>query len=446
MSSDVRAAPHDTTAATAARRPIGVRLLPDVWHYGWWVAIAIAVVMFATVGVGYYGLAVFLRPLQEENGWSNAWVSGATGLYFAVSGLAGLLIGPTIDRRGPLRPMALGITLVGASSLLLGFVDELYELFAVYTLQAIGFGLAGSVAINSIVAHWFVTKRAKAMSISATGVSMGGIVLSPLGTWMVSQGGVSLAATVMGLLVLVVGLPIVAFVLVWDPAEIGLTPDAGAPDRSFRNDALSDEVQQRIWTRGAAARTVAFWAILVAFVLALLAQTGFLLHQIAFLTDRFGSANRAALALSTTAFGSVVARFALGQVADRMNKRLLSSALFVIQGAAILGLLATTTDSVISYLLVLVVGFTIGNIYMMQTLLVGETFGLASLATVFGVIGLAAQIASGVGPGAIGIIQTATGPQVMAVSLRSRFRLWCRSDVRGRRDRAGGAATCDGGG
>ena len=45
-----------------------------------------AVIMFVTVGVGYYGLAVFLSPLQEENGWSNAVVSGATGWFFAVGG------------------------------------------------------------------------------------------------------------------------------------------------------------------------------------------------------------------------------------------------------------------------------------------------------------------------------------------------------------------------
>jgi hypothetical protein len=35
---------------------------------------------------------VFLRPLQEENDWSNGVVSGATGLYFTVSGLTGALI------------------------------------------------------------------------------------------------------------------------------------------------------------------------------------------------------------------------------------------------------------------------------------------------------------------------------------------------------------------
>ncbi|MEL7209003.1 MAG: MFS transporter, partial [Actinomycetota bacterium] len=367
-----------STVPNRTRKPIGLRVLPGVWHEGWWIAIAVAMVMFATVGVGFYGLAVFLRPLQEENGWSNAAVSGATGLYFSVSGLTGFLIGPVVDRRGPLRPMAIGITLVGASALLLGLVDQLWQLYAVYLLQAVAFGLAGAVAVNSIIARWFITKRAKAMSISSTGVSLGGVILSPLGTWLIGRGGVSLAATVMGLLVLAVGLPIVAAVLVWDPADVGLEPDAGAPDAGVDNHALRAEVQQRVWTRSEAAGTVAFWAVLIAFLLALLAQTGFLLHQIAFLTDRLGSANRAALALSTTALGSILARFILGQFADRLDKRRLAAGLFTIQGAAVLGLLAVD-HIVMTYAMVMIVGFTIGNIYMMQTLLVGELFGLVSL-------------------------------------------------------------------
>ncbi|MEM9132395.1 MAG: MFS transporter [Actinomycetota bacterium] len=395
-------------ATTAARRPLGVRLLPEVWHYGWWIALGIAVVMFATVGVGFYGLAVFLAPLQDENGWSNAAVSGATGLYFSLSGLTGFLVGPLVDRRGPLRPMAIGITLVGLSAMALARVDELWQLYLVYSVQAVAFGLAGQVATNAIIARWFVTKRAKAISISATGVSLGGVVLAPLGTWLIGRGGVSLAALVMGVLVIVIALPIVATVLVWDPAQVDLEVDGGAANPGVANASLADEVQQRVWTRTEAARTVAFWAVLAAFLLGLAAQTGFLLHQIAFLTERFGSANRAAFALSITAFGSIVARIALGQVADRLDKRVLTAGLFGLQGAAILGLLAIDGIAV-TYALVMVVGFTIGNVYMMQTLLVGELFGMVSLATVFGVIGLAVQVGSGLGPLLVGLIEDRTG-------------------------------------
>ena len=81
--------------------PLAARLLPSTTFYGWYVAVGCAVLMLVGVGVGYYGLAVFLRPLQDDHGWSNATVSGATGLYFSVSGLTGALVGPHVDRHGP---------------------------------------------------------------------------------------------------------------------------------------------------------------------------------------------------------------------------------------------------------------------------------------------------------------------------------------------------------
>ncbi|MEM7321883.1 MAG: MFS transporter [Actinomycetota bacterium] len=404
--------PGDGNRATGADEVIdqtlGHRLLPRRIHYGWWITIGIAALMFGTLGVGYYGLAVFLRPLQEENGWSNTAVSGATGLYFTVSGITGFFLGPLVDRHGPRRFLIAGVLLVGLAAIALGSVSTLLGLYVVYIVQAVAFGLAGTVGINSIMARWFVTRRAKAMSISATGISLGGIVLSPVGSWLVGQGGVALAAPTLGILVLVVGMPIVLFVLVWDPSDVGEKPDFGRPDPSADAIAMSDDVQLRVWTRAEAARTVAFWAILVGFVLVLMAQTGFLLHQIAFLEDRFNSREAAALTLSTTAFGSVVARLIVGQVADRLDKVWLSAGLFTVQGLSVLGVLAVE-NRVITFLFVLIIGFTIGNIYLMQTLLVAEKFGLVSLGTVLGVVGLAVQVGSGAGPLLVGWLEDRSG-------------------------------------
>ena len=234
---------------------------------------------------------------------------------------------------------------------------------------------------------------------------MGGIVLSPLGSWLVGIGGVSLAAPLMGLLVLAVGLPIALWVILWDPADVNLTADVGSPVVTANAAALGDD---RVWTRAGAARTIPFWAILIAFLVVLMAQTGFLLHQIAFLEDRLGSREAAALALSTTAFGSVVARLLVGRFADQLDKVLVSVALFVIQGLAVLGVLAVQSP-VATYGFVLIVGFTIGNIYMMQTLLIAEKFGLVSLGTLLGVVGLAVQVGSGIGPFVVGWMEEVSG-------------------------------------
>ena len=388
--------------------PAVARFLPDGSYYGWAVAVGCSFLMLVGVGVGYYGLAVFLRPLQEVHGWSNRVVSGATGLYFGISGITGAIVGPHIDRRGPRTFMLVGSVLIGVSVSLIGFVETIWQLYLVYTVLAIAFGLATSVSVNAVMTRWFVARRAKAMSISSTGISVGGMVLAPLGSRLIEIGGLELAAPVMGALVIAVALPVILFVIVPDPAHVGLLPDGLAPSSEPLRTSLSEAVQLREWTRPQAVRTQAFWMLLLGFGVVLTAQTGFVIHQISFLENRVGSRSTAALALSVTAFGSIVARLAVGSFADRIDKKGLTIALFVVQAAAVAGVVAT--DNVpLTYLLTLVFGFTIGNVYMMMSLLVGEVFGTVSFGAVFGLVSLVGQTGSGIGPFAVGWMEDVTG-------------------------------------
>jgi sugar phosphate permease len=374
-------------------------------------------VMFVGAAVGYYGLAVYLKPLQQEHGWSNAAVSGATSVYFIVSGLAGAAFGSYIDRHG-MRLMWPGFVLMAAAATCVGFVQHVWQLYVVYAVLAVAFGMSATVMVSAIMTRWFVRLRARAMSISSTGISVGGVVLTPVISRLVDAGGMRLAAPVMAALVLAVSLPIIWFVLVFDPGDMGLRPDglaAGAPEPPVRA-GLSEASQRRAWRLTDAMRTTSFWGVTVAFVLVLLAQTGFVIHQISFLEARLGSRDAAALALSTTAFGSIVARLAVGAFADAVDKRWLTAGLFVVQATAVLCVIHVQA-AWLTYLLVLTFGFTIGNVYMMQSLLVGEIFGMVSFGAVFGITAMAAQLGSGVGPFAVGWLHDRTGGYAVAFTI-----------------------------
>ena len=263
--------------------------------------------------------------------------------------------------------------------------------------------------MNAIMTRWFVRRRAQAMSISSTGISVAGVVLPPLGAVLIASGGLALTAPIFGL-VIALSVPIVVLVMVWDPSQMGLRPDGHEPppEDTTEGGALSDLVQRRRWSIREVTRTAPFWAVVIAFTLVLMSQTGFLIHQIAFLEERMGSRTAASLALSTAAFGSIVARLVVGTFADRLNKRRLTAGLFVLQGTAVL-LLTFIENDATTYLFTLLFGFTFGNVYMMQSLLVGEIFGLVSFGTVFGLVSFAGQTSSGLGPLLVGLLEDSTG-------------------------------------
>jgi sugar phosphate permease len=400
-------APPEIALDSPAPKPLPAlhRLLGRVF-YGWAIAGALSGLSFIVVGVGFYGMAVFLDALCAERGWSRTSVSFATTLYFVTSGVSGSWIGRSVDRRGPRVWIAAGAVVMAVALLGVGRVTAPWQLLLVYPLLALGFAMTGSVPTSAIITRWFVARRALAMSVAQTGVSLGGIVLVPVLTSLILSRGLDFATRVLAVLLVAMVIPLTVFVLRADPREHGLLPDGGAGADASRG-ALHRAAQERIWSAREALRTRSFWLLVVAFGGILFCQVGTAMHQLSLLRERL-DAPTAALAVSTTAAGSVVARLVVGSFADRVRQRLLAAGLMVLQACA-LGLFAVADAALPLFAASLVFGFTIGNLFMLQTLIVGELFGMRSFGTVLGLLQLITQTASGLGPLALGLLYAAFG-------------------------------------
>lgn len=383
--------------------PLLHRLAPRV-YYGWILAVGASLQAFMVVGVGFYAMAVFLDALCSEHGWTRTSVSFATTLYFVTTGLVGPWVGRVVDRHGPRRWIATGSLVMAGGLLGVGAVTEPWQLWVVYPVLAVGFAMTGAVPSSAIVTRWFVARRARAMSIAQTGVSVGGVVLVPFITGLVLEHGLDVATRVLAALLVGVVLPVTAFVLRDDPHELGLAPDGGMrPDPT----AAPAHPAGPVWSRREAARTAAFRGLVVAFGGILFCQVATAMHQISVLREHM-EPRLAALALSTTAAGSIVARLVVGSFADRVDQRRLGVALIVLQAGA-LATFALAGSTPLLFAASLVFGFTIGNLFMLQSLIVADLFGMRSFGTVLGLLQLVTQTASGLGPLALGALHEGFG-------------------------------------
>ena len=152
--------------------------------------------------------------------------------------------------------------------------------------------------------------------------------------------------------------------------------------------------------------TVTFWAIVVAFFLAMTCQVSYLVHQVSFLSEYLGLAG-AASAVSITAAASLVGRLCMGVFIDRLDNRHVTIGLLTLQAIAILGL-AYSNHIAVLYLGTMAFGLTMGCIVMMQALIIGECFGMRSFATVSGLAGVFVQVGAAIGPTIAGVIYDAT--------------------------------------
>ncbi len=375
--------------------------------YGWWIVAVSTIVLFVSSGIGFYGHGVILDPMRTFHGWSKATVSSAITLFFMTSGIMGMIIGRQVDRYGPKWILIFGSMIIGVGFIALGFIRSAWQLYLLYFFMAQGFSCTSLVPVNTLIANWFIRKRGFAMSLTNTGLSAGAIVLVPFASFIISRWGLRVSLPVLGVIYGFVVIAAASFIK-QRPSDLNQFPDGEPPQTSSadkNNLAGSYSMQMRVWTRSSAIRTVPFWSIVIAFLLALAGQIAFLVHQVSFLSHYLGVAG-AATAVSITAGASIAGRLFLGTIVDRSDKRYVIMICFLIQGLA-LYTLAHYNHVVILYLGTLAFGLTMGSIIMMQSLIIGECFGLVSFATVSGLAGLFTLSGAAFGPTIAAVIYDA---------------------------------------
>ncbi len=187
--------------------------------------------LMTTSGLSFYGLAVYLNAFSDERGWSLASISLASTVFFVSSGVLGLVVGKMMVRIDARRIMLAG-AIVGAAALaLLGQVQQEWQLYVVYAVFAFGFAGAGLIPTTTVVTRWYQTGRAVALAITSTGLSVGGMVLTPIAKWLSDSVGLATASPILAVVWLVGTVPMIVFMIKPAPEPMGWLPDGGQVER-----------------------------------------------------------------------------------------------------------------------------------------------------------------------------------------------------------------------
>src|ERR1700704_543631 len=249
---------------------------------GWRAVVACFLVALFIFGFGLYGHAVYLAELQRLHGWSTALISNASTLSFLLGSLLAAFTNDVMVRIGAGRLLLYGIFALAAATTLLAFAKTPWQLYTAYILLACGWMGMGTVVLATIVSSWFDRRRGLAISIAFNGATCGGIVIAP--TLVVLTGAIGFTPAMLTMTAAMI------FILV--PVVIGLI-GISPGNRS------SDQGKPPALSRRKLLRHFGFWTVTAPFALALLAQVGFIVHQIALLEPAMGRA-LAALAVAVT--------------------------------------------------------------------------------------------------------------------------------------------------
>jgi cyanate permease len=286
--------------------------------------------------------------------------------------------------------------MLAGAALLVGIVAEPWQLYAAYLLMSAGWAATSVGAISNVLGLWFSAKRGLAINLALNGASMAGVVVIPALVLLVGKIGFEPALAVVIGVMLVAILPMLFF---WvDRPAIALINRPSL-------DAAGVEIAP--WTRGEALNSWRFWSIAAPFALALMAQAGFLVHEIAFLEPRLGRPQAGAAVALTTAF-AVVGRLTLGMVIDRLDQRIVTALSLATQVAA-LAVMVWTREPLPLFIAVAIFGFSVGNLITFPALIVQREFEPASFGMLTALVSSVWQIGASSGPLLLGAIHDVAG-------------------------------------
>ena len=364
--------------------------------YGWWVVAAGAFLYFLGIGSVFYGFSAFFNPMVDEFRWSRAITSGAYSLSRLEGGIEGPIIGPLIDKFGARKLIFVGIILAGVGYMALTQVSNAVSLYLIFgLLVTMGYETGFFHATTTAAANWFIKKRSRALAIITTGGGLGGAAIVPLLALLITHFGWRMAALIMGVIIIVFGLPML-FVVRSRPEDKGLLPDnevvapqpepaAGAKPAGSDGPSPSVVPAAEIdFTVREALKTKAFWTYVGAMMLRACILSAIVVHQIPHLVDVGIPYQAAANCLGTMVLLSIPGRLVFGGLGDRFDKRYLLLISSLLQAVGI-WILINVTTLWMAYLSVAVYGVGYGGAIPLSIAFRGQLFGRKIFATIGGV-------------------------------------------------------------
>ena len=366
------------------------------FFFGWWVLIAIGYSLFVGAGMIFYAMSVLLDGFVAATDFSVAQISGANTVFLVVAGLAGIVVGELIARYDARYCITGGTLFIAVIYYFLPAANSLPAIYLVYAALGIGYAMTALVPATTLVARWFVRRRALAIALTQSGLSLGGIIVTPMLARALELDGLDGLRTPWTMAIILFNIPLALLLVRPDPQSMGLAPDGDEQNADEAN------TPQAGMSAAQALRGRYFKLLALASLLALMAQVGTIAHVFTWGVERANAAT-AAITLALLAFCSLTGRLICGAVLDRLNLFVFVLIMYALQALAMFGM--AFVDGIVPVLaLTAFFGFTVGNVLMSQPLLVAAAFGLHDFPRILSVQQLVMNGGVASGPIVIGLI------------------------------------------
>ena len=300
-----------------------------------WIQVVVAfVVAIVTQGFGIYHFGMLKVPMTEALGAQPAEVALGFSIYALAAGFASLVVGDVINKIKLRGSMLCSAVLFSGGFLILGLMTEIWQVYVAYVVMGVGSALGGMVILSGIPNNWFNKRRGIATAIIWSAMFPGSLVVGQIipaatasGNWQMAP----FALAGIAFVVLIVG----AFLLKWQPQEVGLLPDGMTEEEAAAQAEAAGAAKLVGLTRGEALKTTTFWFIAIAFALIGIGEQGPFQNFPAYIVGNGFDLAVAGAFMSAISLSGVVGKLASGVIIDAVGPRI---AYCILNSLAVVGL------------------------------------------------------------------------------------------------------------
>jgi MFS family permease len=383
-------------------------------------------IAFLTMG-SRNAFGAFVVPMEAEFEWNRTVVSWAAALGALLNGVTQPFMGYLFDRVGVRIVVMTGISVVGASTLLMAATGSIWYLIAIFgVVSAVGQSGTSLTNTGAMLSKWFRRRRGLVIGLNASGMSLGGLILVPFAAYLISLIDWRLSWIVLGVMILVLGLPMAFMFLHDDPAKKGLTPDGDpVPDTGPEGSPGAAAPPQPLFAENwrQAFKSFPIWQMSFSYFIC--GSTTFMLsvHFVPMAVEEGIKPQTAALIFGFMSGLNALGATGAGWISDRIGGRKnWLAAVYFCRGTGYVILVASLLVPEIPVLVGLLIFSVVAGLSWIATAplttsLTAEVYGLKSLATISGVAFLFHQLGGFSSVLLAGYLREITGDYVIAFSI-----------------------------
>ena len=381
---------------------------------GWLIVFSSFLLFMLGTGLVTDFLNVSVASIAERNGgWDTALMLTISSVAGWVTLAVAIVAGVIVQKKGARKVMFISTLCFTIAVFFLGSVTQLWQYVICIFVISIADAVQSGMAMQTVIAAWFPTKKGIAMGWATLGLNMSTIAFLPFFNWLNGSFGVAKAYYVIGVICLAVC--IFNYINVRDfPEQAGQAPDNSD---NFDREATAAEAKKIVeytrsspWTIGKLLRTKQVWQVSLMLGCGMMVATGVLGQFVPRMASLGIDVHIAVSMLSLCCIVGIFFSPTWGYLDNKFGAKKITSVMLILYLVALLLMIVAGSNVPVTCISLCIFFGSLGGINNMLTSYTTSVFGRYDFASAnrvmypiynvvrccaFGLVGISSKLADG---------------------------------------------------